>query len=216
MAESQRLARSHMPVASIDRLRELGLDPASYGSCAATNQGSIRGCPFWDSCRFDRKDWGGFKGSRPHNVPYFIRTHEGRKKTDVIACFGFVAGLQARMIEGMAAELRGEKHEFIRIIGKEGDSIPIKIVKEEPLQPGQNRNDPRRLVAETKTLIVPEFPDPASRDADIEYERQLEKLMGSMTEMAVEPMGVDMSAAVAPPPPAELLDDEPKPKGKKA
>lgn len=198
MAESERLVRRHMPVGGLSRLKELGLDPARYGSCHASDGHNVRGCPFWDSCRFDRKDWGGFKGDRPHNVGYFVRTHEGRKKTDYIACYGFVAALQPRMIEGMSAELRGERHEFIRIIGQEGSEIPIKILREKDLEPGQPWNAPREIIAEFKKIRIPTYPDPATADAMLDYEKELEKLMSALPEMQGQMVGIELAEAVKP------------------
>lgn len=172
MAESEKLVESHRPVASLDRLKEIGLNPAKYGSCSPKGNGNI-GCSHFEACPFDRKQFGSFKGTRPHNVGYYIRPLIGPPKTDWMSCYGFCAGLYRRMRAGLVAAAEGERGEVIRIIGKEGDEIPMKIVK--ALDANCNKSLNSRLKVESVKVTIPVFRDPLEADPALAYEMELDK-----------------------------------------
>jgi hypothetical protein len=172
VADSEKLIENHNPVASLERLGELNLNPAKYGSCSKPGRANV-GCAFWDNCPFDRKVFGGFKGTRPHNVPYYIKPLSGPAKTDWMPCFGFCAGLYFRMRAGLAEAAEGRKGEVIRIIGKEGDEIPMKIVKS--ADPNSNKTLNVKLKTENVKVRVPMFLDPTISDPALAYELEIEK-----------------------------------------
>lgn len=172
MAESEKLVENHRPVASLDRLKELGLSPAKYGSCSHRGNGNI-GCAHFEMCPFDRKQFGGFKGTRPHNVGYYVRPLSGPAKTDWMSCYQFCAGLYMRMRAGLAAAAEGQKGEVIRIIGKEGDEIPMKIVKS--FDANCNKTLNTRLKVENVKVKIPVFRDPLVADPALAYEIELDK-----------------------------------------
>jgi hypothetical protein len=173
VAESEKLVKSHHPIASLERLKELGMEPAKYGSCSHRTNGNI-GCTFYDSgCPFDRKQFGAFKGTRPHNIGYYIKPLSGPAKTDWIDCFGFCAGLYYRMRYGLSEAAEGRKGEVIRIIGKEGDEIPMRIVKS--ADPNCNKSLNVRLKVENVKVKIPVFRDPLEADPGLAYEMEIEK-----------------------------------------
>jgi hypothetical protein len=173
VADSEKLVKQHRPVASLERLGQLNMDPSKYGSCSEPGRGNI-GCGFWKACPFGRK-WGSiapFKGTRPHNVGYYIRPLTGPPKTDWVSCFGFCSDLYGRMRGGLAEQAEGNKGEVIRIIGKEGDTIPMKIVKS--ADPNSNKTLNSRLKVENVQVKIPAFPDPLVADPALAYEMEIE------------------------------------------
>jgi hypothetical protein len=172
VADSDKLIENHRPVSSRDRLIELGLSPSKYGSCSPKGAGNV-GCSHFSSCPFDRKQFGGFKGTRPHNVGYYIRPLSGPAKTDWMSCYQFCAGLYRRMRAGLVAAAEGQRGEVIRIIGKEGDEIPMRIVKS--LDPNCNKSLNTRLKVENVKVKVPVFRDPLEADPALAYEVELDK-----------------------------------------
>jgi hypothetical protein len=172
VADSEKLVENHRPVASLERLGQLGMDPAKYGSCSPKGNGNI-GCSHFPSCPFDRKQFGQFKGTRPHNIGYYVRPMSGPAKTDWMSCYQFCAGLYHRMRAGLAAAAEGQKGEVIRIIGKEGDEIPMKIVKS--FDPNCNKSLNTRLKVENVKVKIPVFRDPLEADPALAYEMELDK-----------------------------------------
>jgi hypothetical protein len=219
VSDSDKLIESHKPVASLDRLKALGLSPAKYGSCSPKGGGNV-GCTHFASCPFDRKQFGAFKGTRPHNVGYYIRPLSGPPKTDWISCYGFCTGLYYRMRAGLIAAAEGAKGEVIRIIGKEGDEIPMKIVKS--FDPNCNKSLNTRLKVENVKVKIPVFRDPLEADPALAYEMEIDKMhpmdmeslvMGGVADAAE---AKELMASVGSPD-IPLLDDDPVPpaKGKK-
>ena len=172
MADSEKLVENHRPVGSLERLKQLNMDPARYGSCSPRGAGNI-GCGQFPSCPFDRRQFGAFKGTRPHNVGYYVRPLSGPPKTDWISCYGFCASLYMRMRAGLAAAAEGQKGEVIRIIGKEGDEIPMKIVKS--FDANCNKSLNTRLKVENVKVKIPVFRDPLEADPALAYEMELDK-----------------------------------------
>jgi hypothetical protein len=165
------LVKSHTPICSVERAKELGFDLAAVATCAAPNPaGKVRGCPVWDSCRFDRPEYGGFKGTRPHFIGYYLRAIDGGAKRDVCACFSFINTLQPRMDDGMAMRLKGEsRYETVKIVAQEGEVIELKkVVPAPPSKDGQ-----MKWVKSVTKNAVPEFPDPTSNDPFLVYEAEL-------------------------------------------
>jgi hypothetical protein len=214
VAESEKLVKRHNPVASLGRLGELGLDQAKYGSCSEKKRGNV-GCAFWKSCPFARK-WGNmapFRGTRPHNIGYYIRPLTGPPKTDWVSCFGFCTDLFARMKGGMAEAAEGRRGEVIRIIGKEGDEIPMKIVKS--FDPNCNKSLNVRLKVESVKVKIPMFLDPLEADPAMAYEMEIEKrfpaeadslIFGGVADAAeVERLVADVSSPDIPMPDEPVL-----------
>jgi hypothetical protein len=174
VADSDKLVRNHLPVASLARLNELGMDPSKYGSCSQRKNGNI-GCTYFATCPFGRA-WGNvpaFKGTRPHNLGYYVKPLEGPAKIDWMPCFAFLAGLYNRMKHGIFEASEGRKAEKIRVIAKEGDEIPYKVTRS--ADPNCNKSRDSRLVTETIKIRVPEFPDPLAADPELAHEMEIER-----------------------------------------
>ena len=219
MSDSDKLIKKHNPVCSAERLGQLGLAPSKYGSCSEKKRGNV-GCAFWKSCPFGRQ-WGGiapFKGTRPHNVGYFIRPLTGPPKCDWVSCFGFCADLYARMRGGMSEDAEGRKGEKIRIIGKEGDEIPMKIVRSK--DPNCNKSLNTQLVVENVKVKIPVFLDPLEADPNMAYEMELDKRFPmDMESLAVggvaDAVEADRLMAEAAGPDIPMPEDAPLTKDKK-
>lgn len=169
--ENPQATSSGYPIYSLAQLQELGLDPAKVPSCGPTPAQSgnraVLGCQCHAQCRFDRGPYATrqdgtmvpFKGKRPQRIGYFYKTIEGREKTDMIACHQFVTTMQAAMDEGVAAALRGERHEIVRVIAQEGESFKRIKTKVGPLNKDGSPNWKTVLEDVTVTPMVEEGQD---------------------------------------------------------
>jgi hypothetical protein len=168
------LIKSHLPICSLVRLRELGWDAASVASCApppsVSGDNTVLGCPVWKDCRFNKPGYGSFKGQQPQLVGYYYRTIEGRAKTDFIACHGFVATLQSAMDQGIADRMRGAaNYEVVKIIAQEGEPLTRAVTKLVTLKDGVTT----KFNKVKETLAVPAMTDPAEMDQFLEFERDI-------------------------------------------
>jgi hypothetical protein len=170
MAESDRLIVNHKPVGSIAQLREAGLDPARYGSCSRPGRDMV-GCHVYDSCPFGQERYGAFKGVKPKNVGYYIKALSGGSKTDWMTCHDFISSLWARMMNGLFEVMNGRKGEIIRIIGLEGDTIPMKITL--PVDSNANKTLNVKIKAEVVDVKIPVFKTPLEADPDLKFEQEL-------------------------------------------
>jgi hypothetical protein len=168
------LVKSHLPICSVQRARELKFDLNQVATCAPPNSlqsdgTRIKGCSCYESCRFDRPEYGGFKDTRPHLIGYYLRTIEGSAKKDICACHSFVATLQPRMDDGLRMRQEGAKnYEVVKIVAQEGDPIEVKRTTVITDKAGQ-----RRWVTKPESVIIPQFPDPLDNDPFLEYERDI-------------------------------------------
>lgn len=158
------------PIASLERLKELGLDPAQYGSCSEPEQKSIknkgrvwinRGCAQWHDCPLRQgTDYMQRRGPgdihpRPRNVKTtFIKPNSNgpgdRIQNSFCSCFRFLGGLKRR---------DGRNNEIAEITGGEGDEVTIKTSTRV-----QNPDNTFYFKPATKTIPVPIFPDPTEVD----------------------------------------------------
>mgnify|MGYP001581890657 CR=1 FL=1 len=196
MPENVNAGAGGYPIYSLERVRVLGHDPAKTPSCAPsvaeTGDRTVLGCQCFRQCRFDRLPYGTFKGIEPQRVGYFYRTIEGREKTDQIACHQFVMTLQAAEDEAKAAELRGDRHETVRIIAHQGETFKRVRTKVHPLaKDGAPRWEP---VLE-EVLIKPMVE--AAQDVYEEYRKDVaDQYAGNITVPLAVP---DAEAATRPP-----------------
>lgn len=164
------LMKSVLPICSTERAIELGMDPAQTATCAQHEKKKIAGCPVWDACRFNRKEYGGFKGTRPHLIGVFLRDIEGGAKRDKCACYTFVSAYQPIMDFGLRLRQEGKpNYPTVKIIAQEGDPLKVWTYPQKVDANGNIRSLPR--VA--KEVIIPAFPDPTEVDADMEMEREI-------------------------------------------
>jgi hypothetical protein len=162
--------KSTLPICSTARARELGMDVSKVPTCAAHEGKKIAGCPVWDSCRFHRKEYGGFKGTRPHLLGVFLRDIEGGAKRDRCACFTFVSAYQPIMDFGLALRNEGKpNYPVVKIIAQEGDSIKVWTYPQVVDKNGNLKSLPR--VA--KDVTIEPFPDPTELDDNMEMERDI-------------------------------------------
>jgi len=164
---SSPLDKSQVPVCTVDRARELGLDVSKVPTCHPEKLNGVRGCSQWRSCRFNRPEFGGFKGTGPKMIGYFLRPYDGPPKTDICACHTFVMAVQPLMDEGIALRMQGKTGQVVRIVAQEGQ--PIKV-----------RRFPQKMVngvlvtkPEVAEIPVPAYPDPTELDQYMEYERDI-------------------------------------------
>lgn len=116
------------PVGTLEEIQQAGLDENKVCCCAQPIKDQRRGCPVWDTCRFDHRSMGAFKGQGPRYIGYRIidpALGDLGTNQDVHACYAFVHGLQKRADFGAAArrESGGRRGEVIRVIAQEGDII---------------------------------------------------------------------------------------------
>lgn len=160
------------PIYSLEQVRARGLDPARTPSCAPgvaeTGDRMVLGCQCHAQCRFGRMPYGTFKDVEPQRVGYYYKTIEGREKTDQIACHQFVMTLQAADDEARAAELRGERHEVVRIIAHQGETFKRVRTKVLPLA---KDGSPRWETVLEEVLIKP-MVEPA-QDVYDEYRKEV-------------------------------------------
>lgn len=200
MPQNQAVATGY-PIHSLARVRELGLDPAKVPSCAPTvaesGNRAILGCQCHAQCRFNRLPYGTFKDVEPQRVGYYYKTIEGREKTEQIACHQFVMTLQAAQDEAIAAELRGDRHETVRIIAHQGETFKRVRRKVHPLdKSGQPRWETVMEVVTIKPMAE------AAQDVYEEYRKEVaEEYLGGLaaTPQTVIPEAEqDAQSTVAP------------------
>lgn len=114
------------PIGTKQEIIDAGYDPAGVASCCDGKDGS-RPCPVAPSCRFNRKDMGGFKFTGgPKYIGYrYIDPATGDATQDVTRCHSYVLTLQAQSDAG-AAERRvsgGKRGKIIKVIAQEGEEI---------------------------------------------------------------------------------------------
>lgn len=156
------------PIASQQRLKELGLDKAEYPSCSEPEQRNIIGrgrvwtnqgcdmhgkCPWKDGTlhMLQRDDGVADDVPRPRNVIYKHIIPKQNGVGDVIinrycACYQFLAVQQPR--DGMNKEM-------VEVVGGEGEEVRIKTSKKITASDGVVSFEP-----ESKIVTVPRFPDP--------------------------------------------------------
>lgn len=162
--------QNNWPIGTLEEIKKLGIDPEESACCAPHDEKGQRGCPVWDSCRFDKRDRGGFKGVGPKNVGYHIHLHPsngGFQKEDFCSCFAFVQSIQPKMEAGWAAENQDKPHDEYAIIAQEGE--PIVVQEWSSKVPGSFTDI--RLKVETKEIKVPAFPRPGSQPETDFYEK---------------------------------------------
>lgn len=162
--------KNNWPIGTLDEILKLGLDPDETACCAPHDEKGQRGCPVWDSCRFNKRDRGGFKGQGPRNIGYHIQLHPsngGFQKEDCCSCFAFVQSIQPKMEAGWAAENQDKPHDEYAIIAQEGEPIVVQEWRSEV--PGSFTNI--RMKVETKEIKVPAFPRPGSQPEIDYYEK---------------------------------------------
>jgi len=158
------------PIASVARLKELGLDPASYGSCSDPLQKSVknkgrtwinRGCSQYDGCpwkdgteHMQARDEGD-KLPRPRMViTKFIKPNSTGPGDRIInsycPCFQFLGGLKRR--DGM-------NREIAEVVGGEGEKVLVKTSERKANPDGTFYFKPKM-----EQVTVPRFPDPTEVD----------------------------------------------------
>lgn len=174
MARTSSFGIQHLPVGTLEELRENNLDPERVACCHRTVEGEVRGCPVWRDCQFQNKNRGGFKGQGPKNVGFYLRTtkDEGsRSMESFMPCYGFVLALQARMNFGRAQREEGKDHEVIRIIAQQGEPIVVRRY-ESVAADGGNRSGDIRIRSWPEEIKVPEFLRP-NQNPGVTYEQQM-------------------------------------------
>ena len=158
------------PIASVERLAELGLDRADYGSCSEPEQKSIknrgrvwinRGCQQYHGCTWkdgtehmqarDEKD----NKPRPRTViTRFIKPNSTGPGDKIInnycSCFRFLGGLKQR---------DGRNNEIAEVVGGEGDKVMLKMSERR-----QNPDGSVYFKPKAEEVVVPRFPDPTEVD----------------------------------------------------
>lgn len=161
------LGIDNIPRGTLDELRKEGLDPGLVASCHP-NQPGIRGCAQWADCLGHRKEHGGYKGKGPINLAYFMQTNEGDVKEDSCTCHGFIrSGVQARMMEGIVQQMKGDPMaEVIEIVALEpgiDPAWPSTYTRKVWTQTNPNPADKEgvgNFVEDIKTVDVPKHPRP--------------------------------------------------------
>lgn len=158
------------PIGTPEEIRKVGLSPKDIASCAPSGDSDeripgVRGCPMWGSCRFDLSKFGGFKKQGPHNIGYFLQTHEGKRKEDEMSCFRFVGTMQARMDSGIEQRQKGMQGEIVQIVAQEGEMITTRVYVPDEKKVGSYR-------PQIMTREVSKFPRPGEI-SEINYEQML-------------------------------------------
>ena len=174
-----------MPVGTPEELQQEGMSLADIGCCAPPSPG-VRGCPWWDDCPFDRRNFNQgkwTKGEGPHYVGYSLITHERVAARDFQPCFVFTGTMLGRIKGAQMAAAEGLIAEHIRVIAQEGDTIRRKQFVQ--VSPGE----PMKGYKETiQAIEIPRFPRPSemaelSFDAEvISAERDYERAQANALE----------------------------------
>ena len=154
------------PIASPERLEELGLSVAEYGSCSKPvqegkgvwlNQGCARWkeCPWRDNTEHMEKRDATDVHPRPRNViTKFVKPNDGGPGDRVISsycsCFRFLGGLKRR---------DGRNREIAEVVGGEGETVSVKTSERKTNPDGSIYFKPKM-----ETVTVPRYPDPTEVD----------------------------------------------------
>jgi hypothetical protein len=158
----------------LDACEARGLDPAQVVSCAPSDGPQkvegVRGCNSFGNCIFNLTRNGGFKGTLPRNIGYYLDPNDGsgHRKEDFCPCFRFMYSLGDRM---KAAEFyRGQGPvETIQIVAQEGELIRVSTWV--PVDP-KDKSETAAYRKDKKTIPVPKF-DPNMLKVEDDYEREL-------------------------------------------
>lgn len=155
-----KLGQVMLPIGTLKEIQKAGHSPEKVASCHPESTPGVRGCPYWKSCQFDKKKFGGFKEKGPRYVGYYLQTDEGDQKEDFCACYVFTAKLRPRMIHGMNQAALNLPHETIRVIAQEGEEVITREGIKDPNIPNNNRVDNPVWIWHTEEKKVPHFPRP--------------------------------------------------------
>jgi hypothetical protein len=162
------------PIASVARLRELGLDPSEYGSCSEPVQKSVKnkgrvwvnrgcgqynfgdhGCPWRASTEHMQPRDETDTNPRPRNViTKFIKPNDAgpgdKVNNSYCSCVRFLGGLKRR---------DGRNGEIAEAVGGEGEAVLIKTSERKTNPDNSVYFKPR-----VESVTVPRFPDPTEVD----------------------------------------------------
>ena len=159
-------ARADTPIASLARLKEIGLDHTKFGSCSEPEEkrtkqrGRIvvnRGCNFQHECTWANtlehmQVREGETDPRPRYVKTrIVKPRDGggdSLRDNYCPCFMFHDGLKQR---------DGKNGELVEVIGGEGDKIQLK--GSEPKGPAVV-GEPTIWIPRLFATTIPRFPDP--------------------------------------------------------
>lgn len=154
------------PVASIERLKELGMDIAVYPSCSefiqknVTNVGKVtvqKGCPYWHGCEW-RANTKHMQQQGPgdiHPRPRHIKTRFVKPNPDGVGDVVIDNYCGCWRWHQSLAKRNRKNRELARVIGGEGDTVTLRVGK-------KIVNPDNSIVFETdyKDTVIPPFPDP--------------------------------------------------------
>jgi hypothetical protein len=183
------------PIASVKRLKELGLEPAGYGSCSEPEQRSIknkgktwinRGCAQYHDCdwkdgteHMERRDETDTV-PRPRNVvTKFIKPNPMGPGDRVInsycSCFQFLGGMKRR---------DGRNNEIAEVVGGEGDMVKIKGNERKTNPDGTFYFKPTSSLVRTPRFLDPTEVDELFEDVDAGRDRIQNKAKTTDAERA--------------------------------
>jgi hypothetical protein len=110
----------------LEACKQKGLDPSKAVTCLPA-KGSpghvpgVHGCKAFGQCIFGWRKYGGFKGTLPKTIAYFIDPNDGFKsrKEDIKHCYSFVSSMKNKMLAGDNFRAQGKPGEIIQIVGFE-------------------------------------------------------------------------------------------------
>lgn len=151
----------------IAELKRRGQDPATALSCVPSSgtPGAIKGiagCQQYHTCPFSRRDFGGFKHTLPHNVPYAIdpKDHTGNATEAFIPCNLFARLLMPRMKAGAEAREQGLNGEIIQVLCEDGKLAETIIQSGNIRKPGALPTDPNPYIRSDVEVPVPPYKYP--------------------------------------------------------
>lgn len=113
------------PLRTREQILSSGGSLATEPSCAppvdVSGNRAVLGCQAHPGCRFGNPAYGTFKDRGPERVASFYQTIEGNEATMEHICWAWVIGLQSAHDEGIAAAMRNERHEIVKIIAHRGE-----------------------------------------------------------------------------------------------
>jgi hypothetical protein len=178
-SSSIRPDQAPFPTGTPAELEAMGYDTAQVHSCAvgtATDVAgsTLRGCPFAKTCRTfwagQNPKLGSFApkalrpdtpGEGPQTVLYSLRTNDGERKEDSMACWAFMTTMWSRMLS--SKDRLNPSQEKINLLGWADGQQRIVISETLPVMPGNKVND-NRMVTTTKAVAVPPHPRPQELD----------------------------------------------------
>jgi hypothetical protein len=158
--------RGDAPIASLPRLKQLGLDPRKFGSCSepeekrSKQQGRVtlnRGCNYEHECPWAHNlDYMLLKDGETDPRPRHLKTRTVKPRPDggdtvrdsYCSCFQWHDGLKQR---------DGKNGEIVEVIGGEGDMVQLK--GSEPKGPPV-AGEPTVWIPKLFPTKIPRFPDP--------------------------------------------------------